>query len=810
MKKLSMFKTCRPLFLLTFFAFVNVSFAAEPVDVKPTHDTHVAVPDPSHGSDHASHAKVKEHVAKNKHVDHKGHGKTHGHADSKNRISLVDPAFVAEFKHLDHKGDEDEHFTLKREEHGSNLLTLLILGLVGFLVIAFVLYKMDLLVNMKITNKLYFGFGLILILSIIMGGVSLKYLGIMNEKTHIAEEAFELDLLTHKLNILQDEFLRVGIEDIEKGDAILVKHKKTTEEFHHMLDKLSQENISSQASKAIDEVVMFNKDYEKKFAEVVELYHEIEKDKGHFHEIGEAVFHELQTLIHGHEKELDGMTLNQSAFPLIHLIEALSEAEVRFLHMEAKLFEFMLDKHLEHIPVIEEELGVAYSELKKAKKYLSETNMSAAQKSAELKELNKVEGQLKEFQKLMAVVIKDELIIKKDLVVMNHDLAGIEERAAAIAHAAEEDAYTANKEANMAVMLLIVFSVVTGFLFAYFLSRMIALPIRQTINKIAHISEENDLTQRISIASKDEVGEMGNNMNIFLAKLDKSLGMVAESSESFAAASEEISSSTQQIADGANQQAASFEELSSSVQQNATNVSNASELVQASSKDSQKAGEDMANIVLAMDAIEKSFKRITEAVNLITDIADQTNLLALNAAIEAARAGEHGKGFAVVADEVRKLAERSADSASDITRMMDDCSTQVNKGSEISNEAQSSLIVIVENIDKIKEQLNSISLASQEQAASMEENTSITDTNASSSEELASTAEEMAAQSEELLRSVSQFKTGSGASRTPDDGSNLVAANAGSPQKTSSQKQEKTNDANGSNEDGPDEPLSFG
>ena len=269
---------------------------------------------------------------------------------------------------------------------------------------------------------------------------------------------------------------------------------------------------------------------------------------------------------------------------------------------------------------------------------------------------------------------------------------------------------------------------------------------------------EGDLTKKLDLKRSDEIGTVGAMIDELSEKLGIMVSQIRSAALQLNAATDEISGSSQKISDGAQQQAASFEELSGSVQSNATNAGSANEMAQAVANNAKSTGKGMDDTMEAMSSIQKSSKKINEAVEIITDIADQTNLLALNAAIEAARAGEHGKGFAVVADEVRKLAERSADSAKDIKQLIGESTVQVQKGVHLSHDAGDSLKKMVVDITKVAEQLKSISTATQEQAATMEENTSITESNAASSEELAAAAEQMSAQAQELQRLVEQFK----------------------------------------------------
>jgi methyl-accepting chemotaxis protein len=235
-------------------------------------------------------------------------------------------------------------------------------------------------------------------------------------------------------------------------------------------------------------------------------------------------------------------------------------------------------------------------------------------------------------------------------------------------------------------------------------------------------------------------------------------------SQQLAAASEAIASGAQEQAASLEETSASLEQITASVRQSADNAQQASQLA-AGSKDSALQGQDVvAKAITAMSEINVASAKISDIISTIDEIAFQTNLLAVNAAVEAARAGDEGRGFAVVASEVRSLAQRSAVAAKEIKVLIQDSLRKVDAGSALVNRSGETLQGIVGSVKRVTDIVGEIAASSSEQSTGIEQVNSamtqvdqVTQANSAQTEELSATAQSLSEQSAHLLELVNTF-----------------------------------------------------
>ncbi|HWU43675.1 MAG TPA: methyl-accepting chemotaxis protein, partial [Bdellovibrio sp.] len=234
-------------------------------------------------------------------------------------------------------------------------------------------------------------------------------------------------------------------------------------------------------------------------------------------------------------------------------------------------------------------------------------------------------------------------------------------------------------------------------------------------------------------------------------ELDKSKELVATNSRSLQEASLHVSSSSSESAASLEETVASVEEISSIVKVTASSSQTAAELSEKSYAAAKNGAQQISNLIDSMESILASSKKISEIINVIDDIAFQTNLLALNASVEAARAGEQGRGFSIVAEAVRGLAQRSALAAKDISVLIKESGSNVEKGDTIARQTEVSFKEIFEASEKLTVLVKEIASTSNEQSRGLQQIATAMNQIDQATQSNASTAEELSASADALL-----------------------------------------------------------
>lgn len=620
------------------------------------------------------------------------------------------------------------------------------------------LSKLD---DLSVRVKLTLGFALVLLATVLIACVSFYALSSVVDRAAKLEESSTIDLLLSKARISQKDYM------LTKKDEDLAQAKNYVEQARTQSQQLESSLLVPEDQTLLKNILAGTEAYEQELARLVRLTDQFAQQLVQMDEQGSR----SQEHVAGIETA-DNSALNW---------------RLGLVRIRLNQKDFALSRDAADAEKMNARLAALVNDVKEHAAELSSNDVNSL--IVMLEQLNQVQH---DFSSTVADLINTEKSITshaQDVVANAEKLLTNQEQAMV-------------KDSNSAKFIILVMTLMglaVGIGFAIIITRGIVNPLGLLVAHTTRIAA-GDLSQDIKNQRKDELGQLMGQMQAMTLNLRELIGELTQSVSHIASSSEELTAVSEQSRSGVNQQRMELEQVSTAMNEMAATVQEVARHAETAFESARSAdseandgdqkvtltisqigglADDIRQSLQTINQLEAESMNIGTILDVIKGVAEQTNLLALNAAIEAARAGEQGRGFAVVADEVRALAQRTQEATAQIgdliiglqskaqesVAMMEKSTAKATETVDIANEAGESIHAIARSMSDIQQMNNQIATAAEEQSTVAEEiNRSVfsirdvSDQSAAATEQTAASSSELARQGSELQRLIGRFK----------------------------------------------------